>query len=280
MVTSIPNFYIDKIVRGPYFQMQSNHFHSEYELYFLLTGTRKFFINHSFYTLHPHDLVMISKGELHRTSFITDSSHERIVMYFNDQWIASISKTFEKKVLDQCLSTHKRSILEADQSSFNNLLEKMLKEYNSPDEYSSKLIKNYFEELIIYLSRTASSNEETNDNTPNDADIVEAARYICTNYASDLSLPEVADYVNLSPTYFSKKFKSSTGFGFKEYLIHIRIREAAHQLIETRDSITTIGIRCGFTDSNYFGDLFRKVMKLSPREYRKNAQKNSAKISD
>ncbi len=269
MASNVPNFHIDKIVREPYFQMQSNHFHSHYELYFLLTGTRKFFINHSFYTLHPHDLVLIAKGELHRTSFISDTSHERIVMYFNEQWLDTIIETYGKEVIEQCLSTNKRSIPQEDQDFFNNLLHKMIQEYNSPDGYSEKLIRNFFEELLIFLLRTTNSQEHTNDNTQSDADITNAARYICTNYANDLTLAEVAGHVNLSPTYFSKKFKSTTGFGFKEYLIHIRVKEAAHQLIETKDSITTIGVRCGFNDSNYFGDLFRKVMKLSPREYRK-----------
>ncbi|WP_310604340.1 helix-turn-helix domain-containing protein [Anaerosporobacter sp.] len=269
MANKIPNFYIDKVTREPYFQMPSNHFHSEYEIYFLLTGTRKFFINHSFYTLHPNDFVLISKGELHRTSFIADASHERIVMYFNDIWLNHVVDTFGRDILNQCLATHKRSIAETDQLFISNLLEKMLDEYNSPTIYSNKLLQNYFEELLIFLLRTTSSNEYTNDNTANDADIVKAAQYICSNYAHDLTLKEVADYVNLSPTYFSKKFKDSTGFGFKEYLIHIRVKEAAHQLLETKDSITTIAARCGFTDSNYFGDLFRKVTKLSPREYRK-----------
>ena len=139
---------------------------------------------------------------------------------------------------------------------------------------------NYFEELLIFLLRTTNSQEHTNDNAQSDVDIAEAARFICSNYANDLSLAEVADHVNLSPTYFSKKFKSSTGFGFKEYLIHIRVKEAAQQLIETTDSITTIGVRCGFNDSNYFGDLFRKVMNLSPREYRRKAHLASTKTVD
>lgn len=39
---------------------------------------------------------------------------------------------------------------------------------------------------------------------------------------------------------------------------------------ETNKSITDIAFECGFNDSNYFGDSFRKIKGISPRKYRKN----------
>lgn len=263
----IPNFYMNRILREPYFHMNTNHFHSEYELYYLLSGTRKLFINNNFYTLKSHDLIIIGKGDLHRTSYITNTPHERVVIYFNDQWLAPYYQTYGIDLINQCLLTHKRSLTDENQQYFIHLLTKIEQEQINPDAFSTNLIKAYFEELLIFLLR----NQDT-DNSPSDdsnADIVKAARYICSNYETDLTLEQVASYVNLSPTYFSKKFKTSTGFGFKEYLIHIRTKEAAKQLLETNDSITTIAIRCGFNDSNYFGDLFKKITNFSPRMYRK-----------
>ncbi|WP_167956973.1 helix-turn-helix domain-containing protein [Anaerosporobacter faecicola] len=274
MNNKIMDFYIDKVSRGPYFQMESNHFHSEYELYFLLSGTRKFFINHSFYTLHEHDLVLISKGELHRTSFLSDSCHERIVLYFNEQWLSSLHLPITEDIRSACLCTQKRTIGEDSNDYFQQLLNRMLQEYSSQDNFSSSLLLNYFEELLVFLMRTKESSHMQNEDTTTDSDIVSAAQYICNNYSSDLTLEDVAAYVNLSPTYFSKKFKTSTGFGFKEYLIHTRLKEAAHLLADTNDSITSIATRCGFSDSNYFGDLFRKVTNQSPRDYRKNTSYN------
>lgn len=83
----------------------------------------------------------------------------------------------------------------------------------------------------------------------------------------------VADYVHMSPTYYSKKFKQITGVGFKEYLTKTRLYEATELLTHTSLNVTEIAIRCGFNDGNYFGDAFRKEFGLSPLQYRKR-QKN------
>ena len=80
----------------------------------------------------------------------------------------------------------------------------------------------------------------------------------------------VADKFNLSRSYLSKKFKTATGFGFKEYIINVRIQNACRLLLESNKSITDIAFECGFNDSNYFGDAFRKAKGVSPHKYRKN----------
>jgi YesN/AraC family two-component response regulator len=73
----------------------------------------------------------------------------------------------------------------------------------------------------------------------------------------------------MSPAYCSRKFKSVTGFGFKEYLTNIRIREASRLLLTTSKSITEIAEACGFGDGNYFGDAFKKIKGVPPRVFRK-----------
>ena len=90
------------------------------------------------------------------------------------------------------------------------------------------------------------------------------------HYADNLSLENVAEKFNLSRSYLSKKFKTATGFGFKEYIINVRIQNACRLLLETDKSITDIAFECGFNDSNYFGDAFRKAKGISPHKYRKN----------
>ncbi len=103
-----------------------------------------------------------------------------------------------------------------------------------------------------------------------DAEILLATKYIYKNFRKPLTLNEVSAVASLSPTYFSKKFKATTGMGFKEYLNYVRLKHAQTALLTTNNTITDIALEYGFNDSNYFKDLFRKVYGKSPREFRKN----------
>ena len=81
--------------------------------------------------------------------------------------------------------------------------------------------------------------------------------------------PETAAHFAVSPSHLSRVFHQETGFGVREYLIHYRIRQACDLLLNSELTVTQIADRCGFSDSNYFGDAFKKATGLSPREYRK-----------
>ena len=80
---------------------------------------------------------------------------------------------------------------------------------------------------------------------------------------------DVARVVGFSPNYLSRKFRLSAGIGLHEYIVFVRLHHAAQELIATRDTITEIALRCGFSDSNYFKDSFKKKYGVTPRNYRK-----------
>ena len=95
-----------------------------------------------------------------------------------------------------------------------------------------------------------------------------ASAYMEANYMQELSLQKVAKYVSLNPWYFSSQFKKYMGISMGEYLNHVRIK-AAVNLMEERDlKIGEIAELVGFKDSAYFGSVFKKFKKMSPKEYR------------
>jgi AraC-like DNA-binding protein len=70
------------------------------------------------------------------------------------------------------------------------------------------------------------------------------------------------------PDYLTKKFRQATGTGVHEYLRFLRLQQAALELAETKETVTEIALRCGFSDGNYFKDCFRKKHDMSPRAFR------------
>ena len=95
------------------------------------------------------------------------------------------------------------------------------------------------------------------------------AQYIRVNYNQPLPLDRIADLVGMEKTYFSRRFKQLTGFGFNEYLTQIRLQQAEQLLCQTKLSITEISELCGFNSSHYFADTFRRFKGLPPSQYRK-----------
>jgi AraC-like DNA-binding protein len=92
--------------------------------------------------------------------------------------------------------------------------------------------------------------------------------YIDGNYAKDLSLDVVADYMNLNASYVSTVFKEVTEQSFSSYLEERRM-EAAVSLIQTSNlKISQIAERVGYHSPNYFSKAFRKKMGVSPDQYR------------
>ncbi len=95
-----------------------------------------------------------------------------------------------------------------------------------------------------------------------------ALQYIKTYYNSDLNLEKVASIVYLNPVYFSQVFKQKTGYGFKEYVIHLRMEQAKQLLLNPQLKLADISERVGYQDVKHFTQLFRKKFNVTPTEYR------------
>lgn len=115
------------------------------------------------------------------------------------------------------------------------------------------------------------SKQESLDNhelTPDE--IVETIReYINNNFAENIRISMFSDKYYFSKEYISRHFKNKYGFGIYEYVLKIRMENAAILLKDDSIKISDVGIKVGFADNNYFSKAFKNYYNLSPSEYRK-----------
>lgn len=267
------NLYIETLSETNSKGMSQSHFHDYYEIYYLLEGKRRYFINHTLYDVIPGDVLMINKGDIHLSqSAGTEEKYARYLITFSDQFLNRLGEEFDKNFLMKIFETKKIHIPEAMHHSFHMLLHKAETKIKQKDEYSQYLAKLNFLEVLVNLNKFSTKNTYPllDDLSVYEDRIQEVCRYICNYYNKPISLDQMAKIAYMSPTYFSKKFKRVTGFGFNEYLNNVRIKMATNLLMETQSPITEIATFCGYQDSNYFGDVFKKIMGVSPNKYRKD----------
>lgn len=263
-------FSITRVRRDSNFEMKTEHFHSFYEFYYLLSGSSKIFLNDKVYHVNAGDLIMIPKGEIHRTTYFSKGMHERIALCFDDNMIESLKRKTGEYAFAQCLLKRKLTVPVNKKNYIEELFEKLLLEKMNGDEFSMHLCQMYCEEIVIFVMR-CQRNQQVDESVAEhyNQEMESAAAYISSHFSEPITLEHMANRYCMSNSYFSKRFKQITGFGFKEYLNMVRIRRACELLLNTEKNITEISAECGFMDSNYFGDAFRKIKKVSPREYRK-----------
>ncbi|GGE28560.1 hypothetical protein GCM10011571_33300 [Marinithermofilum abyssi] len=96
-----------------------------------------------------------------------------------------------------------------------------------------------------------------------------AIRYIQLKYQEPITLKEVANHVYLSPSHFSRLFKSETGTTFIEYLTRYRVEKSKGLLKITSLPIEVISNYMGFMSASYFSTTFKRLEGKTPSEYRK-----------
>lgn len=93
--------------------------------------------------------------------------------------------------------------------------------------------------------------------------------FIAGNYQDEtLSIKDISEHVFLSSSYICTLFKNETGQTLNQYLTDFRIDKAKKLLTDPRYKITDISARVGYSDGNYFGKTFKKLVGMSPSEYR------------
>lgn len=99
-------------------------------------------------------------------------------------------------------------------------------------------------------------------------------RYIEGHYRNDIALQDVAAAMNYSDAYFCKLFKQCFDKSFVAYLTWYRIEKAKEQLEDILVNVKDVSLNVGYRDSNYFTKVFKRMVGVTPSDYRMQVLQN------
>ena len=122
--------------------------------------------------------------------------------------------------------------------------------------------------LTALLARLARWSRQPRDANAGMRRIRASLEYLYRNYALPVRLEDLAEIEHLSPSRYSAVFRASVGISPQNFLIGLRIKNAADLIRRTDLSISQIARVVGYEDPLYFSRLFCRKMGLSPIQYR------------
>lgn len=257
------------------------HVHEEYELNFVVNapGVRRV-VGDSAEIIGEYDLVLITGKNLEHTweqhACISKNIREITIQFSPDLFsfglldknqFAPISKMLKKAQCGLCFP------MQAVMKVYR-LLDNLTRE-----EYGFYSVINFLTvlyELSLFCDdarQLSSSSFGTVEFQSESRRIQKVQKFINDCFREEITLEQLAQLANMTPTSFSRFFKLTTGKRLFDYIIDIRIGHAARLLVDSKLCVSEVCYDSGFNNLSNFNRIFKKKKGCTPKEFRESYRK-------
>lgn len=252
------------------------HTHREFELNYVENAAgAKRVVGDSIEEIGDYDLVLIANGSLEHGwqdgNLESGRNIREITIQFSDDWLS------DKLLSKNQFSTIKKMLQDGGNGlvfplstilgvrSLLNSLTNERKGFYMVTTFLTLLYELSVSDCSRTLSSSAFAQAESHIQSRR---IMAVDAYLRKNFTRDVKLAEAAGIANMSETAFSRFFSQHTGKSFTDYLIDIRIGNAARMLVDTSKTVAEICYECGYNNMSNFNRIFRRKKGCTPSEFR------------
>lgn len=265
------HFNLDRTTRPSYYEMNAAEAYTDYYgISYMVSGERLIY-SPSFTTIvQAGEVVFIPKNLYRRTTYLSDTPYERILIKFTDDMISDLLAVIGKDRFDSLCTEHILRFTPDTSKKILAIIEEMEQEWNTYNEYSELLLKGLLNKLIILClkERILTNNHDLAAEKQQDY-LIDAITYIKVHLRDTPSLQETARHINISGSYLSKIFVNRLYTPYSTFVLNEKISYARKLLVETNLSMTAIADASGFSGSAYFSDCFKRNTGQTPMQFRK-----------
>ena len=252
------------------------HFHSEYEILYVIDGFGRSFVADNIEEFQSGDLALLGSNLPHfwksDEAFHDDKNNRKVkyivVQFSNEFFKEAISEYPEFHLIKELLERSARG-LRFSKAFAEKAKRKMFKLVRANGFERTILLL----ELLQYLAKTEEYKflagelyQIENYNFTSDR-LTKVMHYLNTTYLKKVELEKVADVANLHTSAFCRFFKEKSGKSLSEFVNDMRVSYACRLIIEDKMSVSQICYESGFNNLSNFNRTFKKYTGFTPTNY-------------
>lgn len=252
------------------------HDHFFIELTYIIEGEAEHTLDGHTATVKKGDYFIVDYGSRHSYESTTTRGFQNLDLLFLPELLDPILKgtkslrsLFEHYLLHfnikALVQNPARMIFHDDTGQILKLMYLINEENEQRRAGYLELIRCYLIEILLLTLRRL--DDAAAANGQDISSFVTA--YVSEHYMEALTLKELADRMNYSLPYVSKRFKEDTGVTFVSYLQNYRVMQGCRLLSSSNRSLSEITEMVGYRDVKFFSALIKRTTGLSPADFRR-----------
>ena len=239
------------------------HSHRAYEMFILEEGATTMLIGDKLFPLAQGDILLIAPETIHKNKGGVE--HYRYAVHFTMDYL---KKYFSEPVCGEITDIIQNNKLTMKTAALKRILEIL---GNMQTKFGSKHSYIHLAEILTIISNPA--NRTTARQHTENKTVRSIMDYINSDYPAITSLDDIASHAHISKEYLCQLFKKETGITVSHYLNGVRIQNACEILKQGKSNVIETAILCGYNSSMYFCKMFKSIVNMTPKEYRKSVRK-------
>lgn len=266
MKKEIRNVYLDEDLNIEAYRFQGisqkfpNHFHEYYVIGFIEDGARSLTCQNKTYKIETGDLLLFNPNDNHECEQIDNRSLD--YRCINIQVDIMLKTTLEITKKNYLPHFTENVLFHSDLLPLLRNLHYMIMQEEKEFE-KEELFFFLMEQLITEHSNASYSDELFEHNT----EIETICDYMKNNYRKRIKLLDLINIIGISKYCLLRSFTKQKGISPYNYLMAIRISEAK-KLLEKGTLPVEVALETGFVDQSHFSNFFKKLIGLTPKQYR------------
>lgn len=251
------------------------HWHPEIELTLILSGEIEYQVNDTTYILTAGDGLFCNSNSLHSGYMRNEKECTYLSVTFHPRFLYGYENSIlQTKYVSLITSNEAWSSLHLQNSvpwqqevltDIKNIYELSKTPDSDFEMQIHMLLMNIWHKFYKHFSAQPDHEMKPKHHLQRLRDII---TFIEEHYNQEISLEDVAKSATICKSECCRFFKKHMGMTIFDYILYVRIQNSL-PLLTNADSITEVASTVGFSSPSYYSQIFKRYMKCTPMEYKK-----------